>query len=453
MSSVNQQLYDKHKQLFTSVVMPVIMLTTIMMILIHARWDWKFGSGLLVTLLLDVFNIYYSTKNRFVKTPWGTFESRSDGFDTFRWCINLPLDLYIVWSLEMSFASASFGWLILTFGALFEVFRGRNRRITFGVALSCFIALVIYYTEGLLQGAYVVSCYIGLMFILFKFEEWLLKEMNAFYEEEQKRRDLEAESEIMRRESLIGSKTRMICHEINNLFSVMQLSVAGLNQRSQNMPADVQKSIQRMGRAVNSLGRLSSVILDEIGNIKSDATRWYQTRELLTDFDTLLTKHFTDQKGMTFHFSVEKEVQNGLFEFEERTGAAYLIVHNLVKNASEACRSPKKQYIIGQVENDPTNDAKVTMHCSLENTTLEICIADNGPGMSQTQVDAIVQGQAITTKSSGHGLGTRFVFDQVAKNKFSISIESNLGVGTTIKLKIPLREVELPSQEPPQSQH
>ena len=70
-----------------------------------------------------------------------------------------------------------------------------------------------------------------------------------------------------------------------------------------------------------------------------------------------------------------------------------------------------------------------------------ISVADTGSGMSPDVRDALFTTQVISRKAGGTGLGTKIVKDVVDAHKGSIRVESELGVGTTIHIRLPLNGV------------
>jgi len=70
-----------------------------------------------------------------------------------------------------------------------------------------------------------------------------------------------------------------------------------------------------------------------------------------------------------------------------------------------------------------------------------ISVADTGRGMPPDVRDALFTTQVISRKAGGTGLGTKIVKDVVDAHKGSIGVESELGVGTTIRIRLPLNGV------------
>lgn len=73
-----------------------------------------------------------------------------------------------------------------------------------------------------------------------------------------------------------------------------------------------------------------------------------------------------------------------------------------------------------------------------EADTIVISIADTGRGMPPDVRDALFTGQVVSRKAGGTGLGTKIVKDVVEAHKGSIRVESEVGAGTTIYIRLPL---------------
>lgn len=425
--AIQKRFFHRHKELFTSAVMPVILGTTLFLVLTHLANTWRFYSALGVILALDVFNVYFSRRQRPVKTPFGTFDSRSDKFDTFRWCLNLPFDVYVLWALGLDFASASFMWLVLTFGALTEIFGLRNRFITVSVALGCFAVMTQIFDTSWRTSVYVLSCYMGIVFILFRFERWLYQEMESYHESEKSKASMEADARLLQRQAVIGNQARTICHEINNLLSILQMSVGRLKESKRNTEDARALSVKRMQRALATLTRISQVVLKDVG-VSQDTRRFYPLDQLVTDFELLIESQFGNISDLAFQLTLPKKKQLGEYGVVEATGTTYLIAHNLVKNAVDAVSGP-----------NAINGAKVTMDVRIEGEELCIEVKDNGAGFPLALWDDIVSGKGTSVgKADGNGLGLRFTLEQVEMNGMSLQMKTDAQKGTTFILKAPL---------------
>ncbi|HSN04765.1 MAG TPA: PAS domain S-box protein [Nitrospira sp.] len=73
---------------------------------------------------------------------------------------------------------------------------------------------------------------------------------------------------------------------------------------------------------------------------------------------------------------------------------------------------------------------------------LEIAVADTGRGMPPEVRDRLFLTGARSKKSGGTGLGTKIVKDVVAAHKGAITVESEVGVGTTVHIRLPLNPLQ-----------
>ncbi len=67
-----------------------------------------------------------------------------------------------------------------------------------------------------------------------------------------------------------------------------------------------------------------------------------------------------------------------------------------------------------------------------------VSVSDTGRGMPEEVRERLFTARAITTKKGGTGLGTKIVKDVVAAHHGKISVDSALGLGTTIHIRLPL---------------
>ena len=77
---------------------------------------------------------------------------------------------------------------------------------------------------------------------------------------------------------------------------------------------------------------------------------------------------------------------------------------------------------------------------------LVISVAGMGRGMPPDVRDALFSTPVVSRKAGGTGLGTKIVKDVIAAHKGLIRGESELGVGATIHIHLPLNGVWLDSE-------
>lgn len=400
------------------------MLTT-SVFLIASHWkpnDDKVFLGLIAVFVIVAFNLSMLMVKE-IPTPWGKIPARSDAFDTFRWCINFPIDIYIVWSIEADMASIVSIWLLLTFGAMTEVYARRYKLITVGVAIISFLILVLLvYRPELKTQIYITACYLSLVFILWKLQQYIGDEMLRVLKEQIERKEIENEAEMLQRDAAIGHSTRAINHELNTLIGVANISTFQIEAK--NKSSDITEEIERLNKSLSYMGRVSSLILDGLGSWHA-SKRIISLAELCDDLKLLLcldSEFYLEQLRFEFPENAEN------YEFEERTGSTYLIIHNLVKNAYEA--------VLGRHGRAPSGVIKIKARIADDNIFLSVY--DNGIGMSSQEIEDIHNQISITTKLDGHGLGLKFVKSECVKNGMDVVINSVPNQYSLFEIKVPM---------------
>ena len=406
---INEHLRVRYKQLFNKIIIPAMLTTSFFLIVSH----WEAGNdkimyGILTICLIVIFNLSLCLVTE-IPTPWGNIPARSDAFDALRWCINFPLDIYIIYSLEANLAAAVIAWLLLTFGAMTEVYSQRSKLLTISVAFSSFCILIfrLYETELRTQ-VYLVAGYMSLVFILWKLQQYIGDEMARVLNEKLERKHLENEANALQRDAAIGHSTRAIQHELNTLIGVANLSVMQID--AHNKSDSIHHEIERLDKSLSYMGQVSSLILDGLGNRHANK-RIISLAELEKDLRLLLCID-ADYYLANIEFDFPDNAEHILFE--ERTGSIYLVIHNLVKNAHDAITEKHGKQSSGQIR----------IRALKKNNTLEISIYDNGIGLSEQVLSDIKNRCQLSNKLNGHGLGMRFVQSECDKNHMQLQIES-----------------------------
>jgi signal transduction histidine kinase len=107
-------------------------------------------------------------------------------------------------------------------------------------------------------------------------------------------------------------------------------------------------------------------------------------------------------------------------------GALRAVVYNLVTNAMHACRQGATVRIVARMD-QATGD-------------FELSVEDTGTGMTP-EVLARCTELFFTTKRSGSGIGLALCRDLVSRGGGEIEILSALGVGTKVRITVPVAEM------------
>jgi signal transduction histidine kinase len=107
----------------------------------------------------------------------------------------------------------------------------------------------------------------------------------------------------------------------------------------------------------------------------------------------------------------------------------YNALYNLVGNAIPETPQGGTVAIRTAVVTDDTGEER-----------LQIEVADTGRGMPEHVRARLFSEQAVSTKVGGTGLGTRIVKNVVDAHRGTITVESQEGVGTTFRIRLPMRQ-------------
>ena len=118
---------------------------------------------------------------------------------------------------------------------------------------------------------------------------------------------------------------------------------------------------------------------------------------------------------------VEYQLDPALPLVQSDRGLIYEALSNLITNAEQAM----------------TDGGKLILSSKLQGATVELTIADSGPGIPQEQLDRIFD-LYYTTKAGGSGLGLPFAMRAIELNGGKIAIDSKVGQGTECKITIPI---------------
>ncbi|MGB1311499.1 MAG: ATP-binding protein [Leucothrix sp.] len=400
------QLKSWQQTLLANAVTPTLAITSIVLMVSHWMASPHRLWGLVLLLTAILLTVYLTAQNRVFKTPWITFNSHSDGAMTALWCLHFTISTALCWSLGMQAASVVALWALLSSVAIIEIQAARHQLIVLGIAATL-LNVTLYWLGPIPLKTHfsAVFCYIAVIFIFWKINRHLTQEMTAFFIERLHRKKIEQESLDLQRAAAIGYSTRAINHELYNLIGISLLSIDKLRPQ---LAAD-NKELTRLDTALNYMFKVSGLVLDDLGN-KTALNRMLSLDQLHNDIQLLLGQAI-GQRSVAIHIDFPADAEDCYFE--ERTGATYLIIHNLVKNAIEAVQAQFQHQAGGVVE----------VVARMEQGHIYIDIIDNGPGLTMAQIEMFQSMDAIdTTKPDGHGLGLSFVRRECELNHFSLNI-------------------------------
>ncbi len=131
------------------------------------------------------------------------------------------------------------------------------------------------------------------------------------------------------------------------------------------------------------------------------------------------------------------ETDGGIPQVEMDARQIYNALYNLVFNAIEACQDGAGDRVVIRITAKPDGEFP-------EGNFVQVDVIDNGQGMPEEVKNKLFTDQAVSTKPTGTGLGTRIVKNVIDAHGGTISVQSELGKGTTVTFRIPIKRNEKP---------
>ncbi len=237
----------------------------------------------------------------------------------------------------------------------------------------------------------------------------------------------EAQEQVVWTEKLasLGKLAATIAHEINNpLAGVLNyirlmIKILSRNHVSQEKLEDIARYLKLVE---SEIARCGEIVKDLLAFSRRTKITIESNRiEDIIDKTLNLISHDLEMKEIQLQKSIELNLPKVQCDFKQ----IQQVFLNLVYNASEAM----------------ANGGTLTLtanRASGSKEFLEVVISDTGSGIAKEDMDNIFD-PFFTTKEEekGVGLGLSVVYGIIAKHNGTIEVESELGKGSTFKVRLP----------------
>lgn len=236
----------------------------------------------------------------------------------------------------------------------------------------------------------------------------------------QHRRLVEAHERLARNERIatLGKVAAQVAHEVRNPLAGLLLYSLHLKGKVAAELADSEvQLIDKIIDTVNHLNSTTEQILNFDRPVKL-APRWVDLNRLIGDVIQLLKSQISANRIDT---RLDVCSSNLMGMLDEASITAALL--NLVLNAVQAM----------------PDGGRLTITTGSDRGILWLVISDTGPGITQERLEHIFE-PFITTKSRGLGLGMSYALKMIEEHGGKISVESQLGEGTQVRIELPQGE-------------
>jgi signal transduction histidine kinase len=217
----------------------------------------------------------------------------------------------------------------------------------------------------------------------------------------------------------------VISHDLRNPLTSLLASSENLSRDTGKMKPE---QIKMFADIIN---RTSNKILSQLNELVD----WAKTQREKTSFkpEKLHLRHFINESlDLLRENSIQKEItlENSVAE------------HFYINADSLMLRSILQNLVTNAIKYTPPGGGTVQVAASAVDGMVEICIKDDGVGMSEKTVDMLFQNSGFgsllgTSMEKGTGLGLLLVKDFVANHGGTIKIESELSKGTCFMFTMP----------------
>ncbi|KAA3604675.1 MAG: hybrid sensor histidine kinase/response regulator [Calditrichaeota bacterium] len=220
-----------------------------------------------------------------------------------------------------------------------------------------------------------------------------------------------------------------IAHDFNNLLTAINGNISLAKMFAK--PTD-EKIMKRLEIAQNTT--LKAVALTK--QLMSFAKTGSSTKKTSSIVELVEESAHFDLRGSSINSEVS--AAKDLWKVEIDQGQIGQVIDNLIINAKQAIPSNGTIWI--NCENEEINERNPLL---LPNGNyVKISIRDDGTGISKESLNKIFD-PYFTTKKNGNGLGLASCFSIIKSHNGHISVDSELGIGTTFTIYLPASETQI----------
>lgn len=217
----------------------------------------------------------------------------------------------------------------------------------------------------------------------------------------------------------LGQMAAGVAHEIRNPLQTISLELDELRGAGDLTAEEVNRRVREVMEEVQRLQRAVSGFL-KVARLRQPSFAPLATNELLEEIHVSM-ESTVNLAGLELDLDLEPDLPATMGDAEVLRQA----VQNLISNAVQA---------------QPSRDGRIVLASCAGERDVRIVVSDTGPGIP-ADILAKVCDLYFTTKDGGTGVGLALVRQAVEMHGGDMEIDSTVGVGTTVTLRVPRRAV------------
>ena len=233
---------------------------------------------------------------------------------------------------------------------------------------------------------------------------------------------LVAEAELLKKErlSVLGQFTATVANELRNPLSAIRNTLFTMREIASSSGLQLDRPIARIQRSIARCDRIIGDLLEYIRNP--------ELSRISVNFDEWLRDVLVEHGLPPSVTLVEEYVARDAIVRIDADRIRHVVI-NLIDNAAQA---------LGEMP--PGTPLRIAVRSVLVDGALELSVTDTGPGIAPENMARIFE-PLFSTKSFGAGLGLSTVKQIVVQHGGTIEIDSELGVGTRVVIRLPVEQI------------
>jgi PAS domain S-box-containing protein len=254
------------------------------------------------------------------------------------------------------------------------------------------------------------------------------------------RMQLEEQLRQAQKMEAIGQLAGGIAHDFNNLLTVVQVSAELIGHRLDGRHEEIAPNLNELQAAVNRGKQLIEKLL-AFSRREELRIEPLDLRALIANFEPTLRRLLPE------NIEIRIDVPGGIPNVLANAGSVEQIIMNLATNARNAMSKGGELRIALAPARMETSDPFVAAG-AVPARFVCLTVSDTGLGMDEA-IRARVFEPFFTTRhtTGGTGLGMAVVYGLVKQLRGSVQVSSAVGVGTTIRVYLPVAAAEAAQEE------
>ncbi len=269
-------------------------------------------------------------------------------------------------------------------------------------------------------------------------------EIVGYITDDTRRKELEMQMIQAQKMESIGELASGVAHDFNNILN----NIYGFSQQLVKYHTDPARVLRYSDTIAKSAQRgtdIASKLLSFARQKKTESTVLSVT-DIVNDVVQMCNDTFLHT------IAVKSHMDSALWKVQGERSGLYQMMLNICMNARDALNETPDPAFRGMLSIEAKNRTTPYpgLHWfrnSVPSQYIEIIISDNGPGISQQNIDKIFDPFFSTKKMStqkGTGLGLTVVYNMVKSHQGAIQVKSEIGKGTAFHIYLPAVEYSNP---------